>query len=146
MLKKIILVFITLIILMPCIFADTTFKFKMTEDEILMMSSAIVESYVMTGSNIYIIKYAEPGLQVKATNTYVPTVEVRNLIETDSNIVETAKNKLRERFEATNTRGDMDSAHSQYSMEELDNIEAGIRKQIEDAKEAREQYLQSLGQ
>ena len=34
-------IFITLIILMPCIFADTTFKFKMTED----------------GSGIYIDEY-----------------------------------------------------------------------------------------
>lgn len=63
----------------------------MSEADIVMLNSAIVESYIMKASNIYIAKYVEPGMQEKAANTYVPTAEVIRLIETDSNIVSTAK-------------------------------------------------------
>lgn len=68
-----------------------TVTFDMSEADIVMLNSAIVESYIMKASNIYIAKYVEPGMQEKAANTYVPTAEVIRLIETDSNIVSTAK-------------------------------------------------------
>ena len=83
-----------------------TVTFDMSEADIVMLNSAIVESYIMKASNIYIAKYVEPGMQEKAANTYVPTAEVIRLIETDSNIVSTAKNELTSRFDA-NIRNQM---------------------------------------
>lgn len=122
-----------------------TVTFDMSEADIVMLNSAIVESYIMKASNIYIAKYVEPGMQEKAANTYVPTAEVIRLIETDSNIVSTAKNELTSRFDA-NIRSQMNSTVNQYSEQGLTNVEEGIKKQIEDAKKAREEYLSSLAQ
>ena len=122
-----------------------TVTFDMSESDIVMLNSAIVESYIMKASNIYIAKYVEPGMQEKAANTYVPTAEVIRLIETDSNIVSTAKNELTSRFDA-NIRSQMNSTVNQYSEQGLTNVEEGIQKQIEDAKKAREEYLSSLAQ
>ena len=122
-----------------------TVTFDMSEADIVMLNSAIVESYIMKASNIYIAKYVEPGMQEKAANTYVPTAEVIRLIETDSNIVATAKNELTSRFD-TNIRNQMNSTVNQYSEQGLTNVEEGIQKQIEDAKKAREEYLSSLAQ
>lgn len=122
-----------------------TVTFDMSEADIVMLNSAIVESYIMKASNIYIVKYVEPGMQEKAANTYVPTAEVIRLIETDSNIVSTAKNELTSRFDA-NIRNQMNSTVNQYSEQGLTNVEEGIQKQIEDAKKAREEYLSSLAQ
>lgn len=122
-----------------------TVTFDMSEADIVMLNSAIVESYIMKASNIYIAKYVEPGMQEKAANTYVPTSEVIRLIESDSNIVSTAKNELTARFDA-NIRNQMNSTINQYSEQGLANVEEGIQKQIEDAKKAREEYLSSLAQ
>ena len=122
-----------------------TVTFDMSEADIVMLNSAIVESYIMKASNIYIAKYVEPGMQEKAANTYVPTAEVIRLIETDSNIVSTAKSELTSRFDA-NIRNQMNSTVNQYSEQGLTNVEEGIQKQIEDAKKAREEYLSSLAQ
>lgn len=122
-----------------------TVTFDMSEADIVMLNSAIVESYIMKASNIYIAKYVEPGMQEKAANTYVPTAEVIRLIETDSNIVSTSKNELTSRFDA-NIRNQMNSTVNQYSEQGLTNVEEGIQKQIEDAKKAREEYLSSLAQ
>lgn len=121
-----------------------TITFNMAEEEILMVSSAIVESYIMPASNIYVARYVEPGLQQKAYNTYTPTAEVSKLIESDSNIVAKAKARLQERFNIDIRNTDMNTSRVQYSGEELENIEAGIQKQIQDAKDAREEYLQAL--
>lgn len=121
-----------------------TITFELPEQDILMLNSAIVESYIMTASNIYIAKYVEPGLQEKATNTYTPTAEVIKLIASDSNIVSSAKKELAEKFNTDLRNNDMNSSSSQYSENALTNIEAGLKQQIENAQKAREQYLTGL--
>lgn len=118
-----------------------TITFDVDETEILMMSGAIVESYIMTASNIYVAKYVDTE-QVKATNTYTPTAEVVNLMKNDPNIVETASNKLSIKTDLRNN--DMNSSSSQYSENALTNVEAGLKQQIENAQKAREQYLTGL--
>ena len=121
-----------------------TITFELPEQDILMLNSAIVESYIMTASNIYIAKYVEPGLQEKATNTYTPTAEVVKLIASDSNIVSSAKKELAEKFNTDLRNNDMNSSSGQYSGNALTNIEAGLKQQIENAQKAREQYLTGL--
>lgn len=121
-----------------------TITFELPEQDILMLNSAIVESYIMTASNIYIAKYVEPGLQEKATNTYTPTAEVIKLIASDSNIVSSAKKELAEKFNTDLRNNDMNSSSSQYSENALTNVEAGLKQQIENAQKAREQYLTGL--
>ena len=48
-----------------------TVGLELTEDEILMMESAIVEAYIMTSSKLYAIQYVEPGMQEASTNTNI---------------------------------------------------------------------------
>ena len=60
---------------------NQTVGFNLTEDEILLLNSAIVESYKMTSSELYLAKYVEPGMQEKSVYTYSPSEEVVNLIQ-----------------------------------------------------------------
>lgn len=120
-----------------------TIGIELSEQEILMMESAIVEAYIMGASKIYITQYIEPGLQEAATNTYVPTQAVQALIAADSNIVDTARKALTESF-SENRRSWVDSDRSKYVEDEIENIEEKLKEEIENAKAAREAYLSGL--
>lgn len=120
-----------------------TIGIELSEQEILMMESAIVEAYIMTASKIYVTQYIEPGLQEAATNTYVPTEAVQALIAADSNIVDTARKALTESF-SENRRSWVDGDRSKYIEEETENIEEKLKEEIENAKAAREAYLSGL--
>ena len=71
---------------------------NLSEEEILMMSCAIVESYQMNGAMLYATRYVEPGIQEAATPTYLPNDETITLIHNDPNIVQEAKNELITRY------------------------------------------------
>lgn len=62
---------------------DTTVGFYLTEDEILMMSSAIIESYIIKASNLHVTQYVEAGLQDSATPTYAVNSQVYALVQAD---------------------------------------------------------------
>lgn len=120
-----------------------TIRLELSEGEILMMESAIVEAYIMTASKLYAIQYVEPGIQAEAVKTYTPTAAVKALIESNANIVSEAKTELTRRFDE-GIRAWIDLQKNNYAMEENKNIEAGIQKEIENAKAAREAYLSGL--
>ena len=120
-----------------------TIGLELTEGEILMMESAIVEAYIMTASNLYAIQYIEPGIQEAAIKTYTPTAAVQNLIAANGNIKSEAKSALQARFDQ-NMRGYIDGSKGAYAADTQQNLEEGIQKQIEDAKAAREAYLSGL--
>lgn len=122
-----------------------TVGFNLTEDEILLLNSAIVESYfIMPASELYVATYVEPGIQETAKHTYTPTAEVINLISSDENIVVAAKNNLISKYNSSATRGTLENAKSQYSGDAQSNIETGMQQQIEAARKAREDYLSEL--
>jgi preprotein translocase subunit YajC len=77
---------------------NQTVGFNLTEDEILLLNSAIVESYKMTSSELYLAKYVEPGMQEKSVYTYSPSEEVVNLIQSNPNIVATARESIANKF------------------------------------------------
>lgn len=120
-----------------------TIGLQLSEGEILMMESAIVEAYKMTASKLYVIQYVEPGNQTAATKTYTPTTEVQNLISVNANIKEDARNALKARFDK-NMRGYIDRDKGAYAADAQTNLEEGIQKEIENAKAAREAYLSGL--
>lgn len=122
---------------------NSTIGLHLSEEEILMMNSAIVEAYKMTASNFYAVQYVEAGNQNGARVTYTPTAEVQNLIAYDSNIVDEARKALEQRF-SEGVRTYIDAATGLYSTQSLTNIEAGMQEQIEKAKEARKNYLQGI--
>ena len=126
--------------------ADTVWM-KLTEDETLTMSSAIVEAYIMTGSKLYAVTYVEAGNQKEAVATYMPNSDVVSLINTDSNITAEARNNLNNKYTegVRNIRGGAyQNILNQYTDTSLENIQAGMAEQITKAKEARQQYVEGL--
>ena len=126
--------------------ADTIWM-KLSEDETLTMSSAIVEAYIMTGSKLYAVTYVEAGNQKQAVATYMPNSAVVDLINTDSNITAEAKSNLNQRY-TDGVRairgGDFQNILNQYADSSLENIQAGMAEQITKSKEARQQYVEGL--
>ena len=120
-----------------------TIGLELSEGEILMMESAIVEAYVMSASKLYVTQYVEPGIQEAAKNTYVHTQAVQALIAADGNIVDTAKEALTREF-SENKRAWVNNELSNYSGNETENIETKLKEEIENAKAAREAYLSGL--
>lgn len=121
-----------------------TIEVKMSEDEILTMSNAIVEAYIMKGSELYATKYTDPGNQAKSTTTYPVSKETMDLINNDNNIVETAKNALWARYNTDQRNENVNTNLNKYTEESADNVEAGIEEQIQKQKELRENYLEAL--
>lgn len=79
-----------------------TLTLLLTEEEIIMMNSAIVEAYIMPSSNLYVTKYPDsvvPDDQGTITTTYVPTAEAEYLLETNPNILKEAKENFSSRYE-----------------------------------------------
>lgn len=119
-----------------------TIWLQLSEEEILLMSNAIVESYISPASNIYVTKYVEPGMQTKATITYIPSNEVINLIYQNPNIVSTAREALKTKYEESGViRGHIQTELNKYSDQALDNIQAQMEEVREKAKQAREEFL-----
>ena len=121
-----------------------TIGLELTEGDITMMESAIVEAYIMKGSKIYAIQYVEPGNQEEAKKTYTPTTAVQELIKANANIVAEARNSLVQRFDAgMRTWIDSEKAAVDAS-EKKTNLEDNLQKEIENAQKAREAYLSGL--
>lgn len=73
---------------------NQTVSLWLAEEEILRMSSAIVDTYLYTGAKIYITKYIEPNLQNASCTTYEPSLATLQIIQNNPNIIETATDKL----------------------------------------------------
>lgn len=68
--------------------------FWLKEEEILMMHSAIVDTYIHEGAKLYTAKYVKPSAQKASTVNYDPSAQVQELIRNNPNIVEVASKKL----------------------------------------------------
>jgi len=130
----------------------TNISLNMCEEEINLMSNAIIEYYVMPGSKLYATIYNEPGLQVAALGTYVPNESVANLIANNPNIKEYI-NSERYSDALKNIRNEnINLALAPYYIdpdkdgktEALSNIEKNIKEEIKSIKSAREAYFSSL--
>ncbi|MWV42273.1 flagellar biosynthesis protein FlgA [Paenibacillus sp. HJL G12] len=72
----------------------------MTEQEILALSSAMVDAY-LHDAKLYAVTYVEPEMQDKALPTYPVNKEVLKLINSDPNIIKKAEQKLSEAIRAS---------------------------------------------
>lgn len=125
-----------------------TIKVDLREDEILAMSSAIVEAYGLPGAKIYVTKYVDPAMQVAALPTYTPNAAVTAQIQANPNIVEIAKQELATRYsEAAKT------ARNNYLQQQIDaierdeylkNIQKGTEGDIANSITKRKNYLETL--
>lgn len=124
---------------------EETIWLQLSEAEIMLMSNAIVDSYISPASNLYVTKYVEPGMQGAATVTYIPSNEVTNLIAQNENIVKTAREALVNKY--NNGIAIRDYIHNElgkYSDSSIDNIENKMIEAREKAKEQREIFLNGL--
>lgn len=126
--------------------ADTIWA-ELREDEILSISSAIVEAYTVPGSKLYAVKYAEPGMQDAAVPTYTPNSAVTALIQSNPNIVETASKELAARYSDTskNIRNEYIQSEINKVQTPESNIQSGMDESITNGENARREYLESLG-
>jgi len=123
----------------------TTIEVNVSEDEILTMSAAIVDAYRITGSKLYAIRYAEPGMQEKATTTYIPAAETLRLIQDDPNIVDRAKATLINYYNENNDkfrRGVANSLGEIDTETQNSNLQAGTTTEVTTQKSEREKYLE----
>lgn len=125
-----------------------TIKVDLREDEILAMSSAIVEAYGLPGAKIYVTKYVDPAMQVAALPTYTPNAAVTAQIQSNPNIVEIAKQELATRYSeaAKNARNEylQNQINSMEYDEYLKNIEKGSKDDIANSITKRKNYLETL--
>ena len=128
--------------------SQNTIKMDVSEEEILLMSNAIVEAYWINGSKLYATTYKEPGNQDNATPTYLPNNEVATLISMDPNIIDVAKNALISRYNATSgtIRSDIVNSLNRNAEDSKDNIQTGVQDEINRAKQERQSYLEALGE
>lgn len=121
---------------------NTTVSLNLTEDEILMMSAAIIDSYVMKASNLQVIQYVEAGMQEASTPTYSVNNEVYQLIQSNAqkgiNIEDYGK--INDSYNAT-LRSIIEQELGQYMGSEITNIQEGVDKEKEAAMEL---YLSGL--
>ncbi len=122
-----------------------TIWLEMSEIETLSMSNAIVEAYMVKGSMLYATKYVEPGMQEESSSTYTVSREVLGLINSNSNIVQEAREALWNRYNAViNERESINSAIQNEGDNAIPNVQSGISEQIQNQKALREKYLQTL--
>lgn len=124
--------------------SENTILLKLSEAEILTMSNAIVESYITEGSMLYATKYTDPGIQASATPTYAVSKEVLDLIDSNANITQTAKNALYSKY-VQNNRTQIDSVLRDNLDDSATKVNDKLDEQIRKAQEERSKYLESLG-
>lgn len=128
-----------------------TIKVNLREDEILSMSSAIVEAYGIDGAELYVTKYVDPAMQEAALPTYTPNAAVTEQMRVDPNIVEIAKNELASRLSesAKKVRNEylqktIDDLNSLDSESYKGNITESVEEKMGTSLTTRQQYLESL--
>jgi len=119
---------------------ETTVWLNMTEDEILLMSNAIVEAYKMNGAKLDATIYTEPGIQEAATVTYQPSNNIGVLINSNPNVIQEAKTELARRY----NEGYRALIEESVNNGTPENVETKMQEEITKQKEERANYLNGL--
>lgn len=124
-----------------------TIRINLREDEILSLSSAIVEAYGLKGAYLYANKYVEAGMQDPAIPNYTPNEAVTRLIQTNPNIVEIASAELAARYSDASKGNRNDYIQSQINNEQSydTNVQSGLEESANNSLSTRQEYLKSLG-
>ena len=121
-----------------------TIWMNLSEEEILMINNAIVEAYYIDGAKLYANIYTEPGLQSAAITTYTPSAEVDALIQSNPNIVDTAKQELRSRYNADQRNNVINNAIRNNADTGDESVRAGVEEDATTTIENRQDYLDGL--
>lgn len=101
-------------------FDQCVFNTYMSEEEILRMSSAIIDAFCVSGTRIYCTRYVEPALQEEATPTYIVRSETIDLINSSPNVISIAEHTLN-----VIARADLEARLSTLSEEQLSAVVSG---------------------
>ena len=120
-----------------------TISIELSEDEINTLSNAIVEAFKVNGAKLYVNKYTEPGIQEPATPTYPVNYDVMQLINSNPNIVDEARQALWERYNNSYQRNEV--INPAVSNEEADsNYQSSMNDSISNSVTTRQEYLEGL--
>lgn len=120
---------------------NTTVGLYLTEDEILMMSGAVIESYIMKASNLQAVQYVEAGMQEASTPTYAINSAVRNLMASDASKANIKDYSMINKSINDGLRAEIEEELVAYYGFEVINIQEGIEKEKEASMEL---YLSGL--
>lgn len=128
---------------------DQSVWLRLNEDEILTLNNAIVESYILNGAKLYAFQYIEPGIQVAATTTYVPSEDVVSMINASPNIKDDARNALATKLTLMSTVRSSQIASALSKAEEdgvvpSSAVETGVSEEIEKIKAGRQAFVSEL--
>ena len=136
-----------------------TISIELSEDEINMLSNAIVDAFRINGAKLYVNKYTEPGLQEASTPTFPVNREVLELINGNPNILDEARTALWNRYNATDSSGVQTQAEQRNNVinaaiEDIDsdtdtrqsqtNLETNMEESITNSISTRQEYLEGL--
>lgn len=101
--------------------------FHLNEDEILTMSSAIIDAFLNEGSKIYLLTYVAPEIQEKAVPNYPVSDKVLKLMKDNPNLVLEAEREL-----ILRKRKDLESSLALMEEEDKTLVSEGEINPIED--------------
>ena len=137
-------------------YISDTIILNLREDEILTLSSAIVEAYGIQGARLYANKYTDPGLQDAAIPTYVPnsnvTAQLDPIVENgqlvgfkNQNLVSQAMDELKQRYQNAGIRNEYIQSQINNETSYNSNVQSGLDDDSSTMEQTRKQYLESLG-
>ena len=116
---------------------------NLSEDEILLLSNAIVEAYRIDGARLYANIYTEPGMQEASQITYTPNGDVARLISENPNIVQDAKTELQARY-STYQRNNVINSAIINSENGDENVSTRVQEDAQATQDQRQEYLEGL--
>lgn len=128
--------------------SEDTIWINLSEDEILHMSCAIVDSAQVNGAKIYATKYTEAGMQNAAIPTYPINESTSKLLQSNPNIVQKAMDEILTRYNNGNSaelrNNYINSAINSQGTQAQSNLETNMEESITNSKNSRKEYLDSL--
>ncbi len=128
--------------------SEDTIWVNLSEDEILHMSCAIIDAARVSGAKLYATKYTEPGMQNAATPTYVVNSDTSALLQSDPNILNSAMQAIRDRYNSGNSAAIRNDYINSVINSQADQADSNLQTNMEDSitrsQEARQDYLDSL--
>lgn len=126
--------------------SDDTIWLDLKEEEILNLSSAIVEAFQIKGSKLYVTKYKEAGMQEAAIPNYPANSEVMQEIKANPNIVSQAKEELVNRYNVELRNEYINSQVNAAGNEGKSNLQTKMDESATNSKSTRKEYLDSLSE
>ena len=128
--------------------SEDTIWINLSEDEILHMSCAIIDTYKTKGAKIYATKYTEAGMQEAAKPTYPINESTSQLLQRDPNILERAMNEIAKRYDDTNAsnlrNNYINPVINSQGDQAQSNLETNMQESMTNSKNSRKEYLDSL--